>query len=44
MGCANLYGARGVRFREGGICGLKVLKVRDELVNYYGFHVRNVAD
>lgn len=39
----GLHGARCVRFREGGICGLKVLKVRDELFNYYGFHVRNAA-
>lgn len=55
---ADLYGAQRVRFREGGICGLKVLKAlgevswniglrdgmyRDKLVNYYGFHVRNMA-
>lgn len=43
MGDVDLHGARRVRFREGGTCGLTVLRVRGELFNYYGFHVRNVA-
>jgi len=31
MGDVDLHGARRVRFREGGICGLKVLKVLGEV-------------
>ena len=31
MDDADLYGAWRVRFREGGICGLKVLKVLGEV-------------